>query len=109
MKRNLQAGFLIVTLLFGLGGLIPAQNQSGGTKLPPLCEQECDEVADMKVDLANMQSLLNQMQVVFALVGNTTAPANHELDLNMDMWRVLIQQMQRRIQPMERTGAGKKR
>ncbi len=47
-----------------------------------------DELADTKADLSKMQSLLNQMQAVFALVENPTLPANHVLELNVDMWRV---------------------
>jgi hypothetical protein len=41
------------------------------------------------------------MQAVFALVGNPTSPANHELELNIDMWRTLIKQMQRHVEQME--------
>jgi hypothetical protein len=68
-----------------------------------------NELADMKADLAKMQSLLNQMQAVFALVGNPTSPANHELELNIDMWRILIKQMQRRVDRMERAQVGRDR
>ena len=46
-------------------------------------------------------ALLNQMQAVFPLVGNPTAPDNHELELNIEMWRILINQMQTRIERME--------
>ena len=57
----------------------------------------------MKDDVANMQSLLDRMQAVFPLVGNPTSPANHELELNVDMWRILVKQMQRRVERMEAT------
>jgi hypothetical protein len=53
-----------------------------------------------------MQSLLNAMQANFALVGDPTRPANHELQLNIDMWRILINHMQRRVNRMEEPNSG---
>lgn len=82
-----------------------AQAQTSGqvdTGRPSLHEQDPNELADTKADVAKMQSLLNAMQANFALVGNPTSPANHELGLNMDMWRVLIDRMQRRVERLER-------
>ena len=87
-------------LLLGLCGPMLAHAQAGGSKQSSH-EQQPDELRDMKDDLVKMQSLLNQMQAVFALVGNPTSPANHELELNIDMWRVLINQMDRRVQQIE--------
>ena len=92
-------------LLLGLCAQMSAQAQSGRPK-PPSLREQADELTAMKDDLAKMQSLLNQMQAVFALVGNPTSPANHELELNIDMWRILINQMQRRVDRMEKTNAG---
>jgi hypothetical protein len=101
MKGMIRVGVLFLIVLLGLCGHIPAQIQTGRPKQPSIREQQPDELADMKDDLAKMQSSLNQMQAVFALVGNPTSPANHELELNIDMWRTLIKQMQRHVEQME--------
>lgn len=98
---------LIVIVLLGLPGHMSAQVQGERPKRPSLHEKEADELTNMRDDLANMQSLLNQMQAVFPLVGNPNSPANHELELNIDMWRILIKQMQRRVDRMETATAGR--
>ncbi len=61
-----------------------------------------DDVAAIKADLAKMHALLNQMEATFPLVGSTTEPVNHELELNIEMWRALLAHMDRGVQHMER-------
>lgn len=99
MKSDIRVGILIVIVSLGLCVQLAAQIQNGQPKQP--LRGQADELTNMKDDLAKMQSLLNQMQAVFALAGNPTSPANHELELNIDMWRILINQMQRRVEHME--------
>jgi hypothetical protein len=105
MKYGVRFGILSVVLLLAQFGQISAQIQTERPKRASVQEPK-DELTEMKADLAKMQSLLNQMQAVFSLVGNPTSPANHELELNIDMWRILINQMQRRVDHMERAPAG---
>jgi len=66
------------------------------------------ELDAMKADLQRMRSLLSQMQTNLAFVGSTTTPLNHEFELQIDMWRVLIGQTERHIQEMEETSGGNK-
>jgi hypothetical protein len=101
--RGLRVLLVGVIVFLGLSGTGIGQKKTEQPGRPSLREQQANELAEMKADVAKMQSLLNQMQAVFALVGNPTSPANHELELNIDMWRVLINQMQRRIDRMEGT------
>jgi hypothetical protein len=88
-------------LLLVLCSQAHGQAENGAKANASVPTSESIQLADMKNDLANMQSLLNQMQAVFPLVGNPTSPANHELQLNIDMWRILVNQMQRRVNRME--------
>lgn len=60
------------------------------------------DLAAMSGDLDRMRALLSQMQNNLAFVGNNTSPLNHQFQLEIDMWRVLINQMERRIQRMQR-------
>lgn len=96
------AGLILLLALCGVGS---GQTRSRPPANPPVHEPESQELADMKADLEQMQSLLNQMQAVFPLVGNPTSPANHQLELNIDMWRILIKQMQRHVDRMEKKQA----
>ncbi|HYL16669.1 MAG TPA: hypothetical protein VEV41_26780 [Terriglobales bacterium] len=59
----------------------------------------------MKTDLQRMRALLSQMQTNLAFVGNNTSPLNHQFQLEIDMWRVLIDQMERRVLRMEQNQA----
>ena len=97
VAMRLRVFVLVSMLLLPLGG----QAQTEGPKRPSARESESAELGDLKADVAKMQALLNQMQANYGLVGNPTSPANHQLQLNIDMWRILIGQMQRRIDRME--------
>lgn len=106
MNGTLRFSMLLPTLVALVAVWVQAQTSgqvdTGRPGRPSLHQQDPNELADTKADVAKMQSLLNAMQANFALVGNPTSPANHELELNMDMWRVLIDHMQRRIERLER-------
>ncbi|PYX93803.1 MAG: hypothetical protein DMG71_14050 [Acidobacteria bacterium] len=62
---------------------------------------EKDEVAAMRSDLQKMRGLLHQMQTNLAFVQNTTTPLKHQFELEIDMWQVLLNQMERRVASME--------
>jgi hypothetical protein len=97
---------LVLILLLVLCSQASSQAETRPLAGSSVNADQSSELTDMKADLAKMQSSLNQMQAVFALVGNPTLPANHELQLNIDMWRILINQMQRRVDRMERMQVG---
>ena len=60
----------------------------------------------MKGDLQKMRVLLNQMQMNLAFVQNTTTPLKHQFELEIDMWQILLQQMERRIARISGPAAG---
>jgi hypothetical protein len=66
------------------------------------------ELEAMKADLERMRSLLTQMQTNLAFVGSTTTPLNHEFELEIEMWRVLISQLERHVEVAARTGGDSK-
>jgi hypothetical protein len=68
-----------------------------------------DELADLRADIRKMQSLVNEMQANFALVGNPTTPLNHELQLTIDLWRVVIAETERRVQRLEKQNSSRSR
>ena len=93
-------------LLWPLGQTRTTGAASGAPRTAQENTREADqtnaaEIAELKTDIRNMQSVLNQLQANFALVGNPTTPVNHILELNIDMWRMVLDQMQRRARLLE--------
>jgi hypothetical protein len=101
---------LVLCLILLFGSLAQAQNVMPKQNRTPTRSirnaPTADEMAEMRADVEKMNSLLNQMEAVFALVGNPSSPANHELQLNIEMWRVLIGHMQRQISHSAGAAAG---
>ena len=84
----------------------PAPSKPASASSEPGANQP--ELEAMKADLQRMRSLLTQMQTNLAFVGSTTTPLNHEFELQIELWRILITQMERHVQEMERTSVGNK-
>ncbi len=62
------------------------------------------ELEAMKADAKAMRVILNQMRTNLAFVQTTATPLKHQFELEIDMWQVLLDHMQRRIEKMERSG-----
>ncbi len=62
------------------------------------------EVEAMSNDVARMRTLLQQMQMNLALVQTTQTPLKHQFELEIDMWRITLEGMERRLQRMRTTG-----
>jgi hypothetical protein len=60
------------------------------------------EVAAAKADLEKMKVLLNQMQVNLGFVQTSQTPLKHQFELETEMWGVLIRQMERHVDAMEK-------
>ena len=58
-----------------------------------------DQNQALRKDLARMKSLVQQMEQNLAFVDTTQSPLKHQFQLEIDMWRTTIQQMERRLQP----------
>jgi hypothetical protein len=61
-----------------------------------------DDLDAMKADLARMRVLVTQLQNNLGLTTNTTTPLYHQFELEINMWQILIAQMERRINRMEK-------
>lgn len=106
-------GFAIASVVLLLCFVMQAQDpaalfrgasiRAGG---PGVTDQ--DDIAALQADITKMRALLTQMEAAFPLVGNTTSPVNHELQLNIEMWQVLLDQMDRHVRGMQKSGTGKK-
>jgi hypothetical protein len=64
--------------------------------------QSSDQLEAMRADSKKMHVILNQMQTNLAFVTNTNDPLKHQFELEVEMWQMLLNQMDRRIEEMGR-------
>ena len=51
----------------------------------------------LRSDLQRMKGLVQQMESNLAFVDTTQSPLKHQFQLEIDMWKAVIQQMERRL------------
>ena len=56
-----------------------------------------DDVQAMRQDLDHMKALLRQMESNLAFVDTTQSPLKQQFQLEIEMWRTMIAQMERRL------------
>ena len=64
--------------------------------------QDSDQLEAMRADSKKMHVILNQMQTNLAFVTNTNDPLKHQFELEVEMWQMLLSQMDRRIEEIGR-------
>ena len=65
-------------------------------------QDQNDQNQALRNDLARMKSLVQQMEQNLAFVDTTQSPLKHQFQLDIDMWNVVINQMERRAYPNSR-------
>jgi len=63
---------------------------------PPATMSDAD-VDAMRADLARMRTLVGQMQRNLGFVDTGLTPLKHQFELEIEMWNLLINDMQRRL------------
>jgi hypothetical protein len=61
-------------------------------------QDQNDQNQALRNDLTRMKSLVQQMEQNLAFVDTTQSPLKHQFQLEIDMWRTMINQMERRLQ-----------
>jgi hypothetical protein len=56
-----------------------------------------DDLQALRNDLQRMKSLVQQMESNLAFVDTTQSPLKHQFQLEIDMWKTVIRQMERRL------------
>jgi hypothetical protein len=82
-----------------------AQTTASGIRpqTAPPASGPTDDLDATKADLAKMRVLVTQMQNNLGVTTTSTTPLYHQFDLQIQMWQLLIAQMERRIDRMERS------
>jgi septal ring factor EnvC (AmiA/AmiB activator) len=55
------------------------------------------DVQELRKDLEKMRAIVQQMEANLAFVDTTQSPLKHQFQLEIDMWRAVIGQMERRL------------
>jgi len=58
-------------------------------------------LAAMQADARKMHAILDQMRENISFVGSTTTPVNHMFQLEIDMWQLQLDQIDRRLAEMQ--------
>ncbi|MBZ5531349.1 MAG: hypothetical protein LAO20_07955 [Acidobacteriia bacterium] len=61
-----------------------------------------DDQQALREDLKKMRVILHQMETNLAFVDSSPSALKHQFQLEIDMWRTLIDQMERRLPPNSR-------
>lgn len=73
---------------------------------PPVASVDQQEIQALTNDIARMRSLVHQMEMNLAFVQTTQTPLKHQFELEIDMWRVVLDGMERRVQRLRGTTTG---
>ncbi len=89
----------IVTCVLGISLMALAQaTPQKHESHPPAPVVDRQEAEALTRDIARMRTLLQQMEMNLAFVQTTQTPLKHQFELEIDMWRVVLDDMQRRAQ-----------
>lgn len=73
-----------------------AANTAENAQIQQLGNNRGNDAQAMRDDIKKMRALVGQMETNLAFVDNTQSPLKHQFQLDIDMWNVLINQMERR-------------
>ena len=77
----------------------PAATMPAQPAAPALSDAD---VQALRTDIARMKSLVMQMQNNMANIDTVPSPLKHQFELELDMWNVVIGDMQRRLDAAEK-------
>jgi hypothetical protein len=92
----------LIVLLFS--SMVFGQTSEKRQERPPAVQSEQQETQALSNDVARMRTLLQQMQMNLALVQTTQTPLKHQFELEIEMWNLTLDAMERRLQRMRTTG-----
>ena len=57
-----------------------------------------DDAQALREDIKKMRAMVRQMETNLAFVDNTQSPLKHQFQLDIDMWKIVIDHLERRVQ-----------
>jgi len=89
---------LLLAFVICLASVCPAKAKAAAHPQAAASQDLSDaQVQGLKDDLARMKSLVQQMETNLSFVDTAQSPLKHQFQLEIDMWRMMIRQMERRL------------
>jgi hypothetical protein len=95
---------VILSLVLGVSSVVAHQSSTS-----PVAQAKSEksggapsDVDAMRADVQKMRVILNQMRTNLAFVATSATPLKHQFELEIDMWQIVLDQMDRRVAEMER-------
>lgn len=99
----MRALHVLLTLLLLLPASGLARQKQSDSNTPLAAEGQsraasrAEDLQALRQDIARMKVLVQQMQSNLAFVDNSQSPLKHQFQLEIDMWQILITEMERRL------------
>ena len=78
------------------GSQAGAASAAENAQIRQLGNNRGNDAQALRDDIRKMRALVHQMETNLAFVDTTQSPLKHQLQLDIDMWNILINQMERR-------------
>jgi hypothetical protein len=73
-----------------------AASAAENAQIRQLGNTRANDARALRDDIKKMRALVRQMETNLAFVDTTQSPLKHQFQLDIDMWNILINQMERR-------------
>ncbi|MCU1332459.1 MAG: hypothetical protein JWM08_1451 [Candidatus Angelobacter sp.] len=73
-----------------------AASAAENAQIRQLGNNRANDAQSLRDDIRKMRALVRQMETNLAFVDITQSPLKHQFQLDIDMWNILIEQMERR-------------
>lgn len=74
----------------------PLPSKGGDAQGVPVSPGQND-VQQLREDIQRMKNLVQQMEMNLGFVDTTQSPLKHQFQIEIDMWKTVIDQMERRL------------
>ena len=78
------------------GSQAAAASAAENAQIRQLANTRANDAQALRDDIRKMRALVGQMETNLAFVDSTQSPLKHQFQLDIDMWNILINQMERR-------------
>jgi GTP1/Obg family GTP-binding protein len=79
-----------------------AATAAENAQIRQLANARANDAQALRDDIKRMRALVGQMESNLAFVDTTQSPLKHQFQLDIDMWNVVINQMEHRAYPNSR-------
>jgi TolA-binding protein len=78
------------------GSQAGAASAAENAQIRQLANSRGNDAQALRDDIRKMRALVHQMETNLAFVDTTQSPLKHQFQLDIDMWNIVINQMERR-------------